>query len=161
MTGTQIGAQLDRNYTTLDITEGRGHSLGETHIDSNGKEYIFVQASAALPQYDAAWRKSTGEAVPMTAALGLTAGKMIVPQVSIAIDTYGWAQYKGQGIVSVLTGAAADVSLYMSGTAGHLDDATLSVNVLGIVLLSAEASSMAACYMDTIVMSPHALDTGS
>ena len=161
MTGTQIGAELGRNYTTADITEGRGHTLGDRHIDTDGKEYIFVIASAALPQYDVAWMKANHEAKPMTAALALTSGKMVIPQLSIAVDTYGWAQYRGQGIVSVIAAAAPDVSLYMSATAGHLDDTTLSINVLGIILMSAEASSMAACYMDNIVVSPHAATAGS
>ncbi len=155
MTGTQIGAELTRDYTTADITSGRGHAVGETHIDSLGKEYTFVQASAALAQYDAVWVKSNHEAIPGTAAAFQTPGRFAVAQVAITLDQYGWVQHRGNAIVSVLGSCNADAGLYMSATAGHLDDLTLSVEVLGIVLLSAEASSMAACYMDHVVISPH------
>ena len=161
MTGTQIGAELGRDYTAADITSGRGHAVGETHIDSDGKEYTFVKASSAIAQYDAVWIKSTHEAIPGTAAAFQTSGRFAVAQVAITLDQYGWVQHRGNAILSVLGSCAANAALYMSATAGHLDDATLSVNVLGITLLSAEASSMAACFMDNVVISPHALSVGS
>ena len=147
--GARVGSSLDI------LTDGRGFSVGDTHDDQRGKRYIFVQASSAIAQFDAVWVKSDHEAIPVTLAIAQTSGRFAVAPVAIAQDEYGWVQCQGACTVSVLASCAANAQLFTSGTAGALDDATLShsqVAVNGIVLQSAEAASNAAAYMDNVVI---------
>lgn len=153
MPGPQIGANPAASATSL--TDGKGFAVGDTYTDHDGKEYVFVQASSAIAQYDAVWVKAAHESIPVTLAASQGPGKFGVAPVAIALDSYGWVQTEGACIVSVLASCAADVTLFTSGTAGALNDATLSVSqniVNGIVLLSAEAASVANAYMSNVTI---------
>ncbi len=131
-------------------------AIGTRHYDnSTGKEYVFVKASAAITQYFTVWIKSSFSAVHGTLALGASGGEFAVAPVAVTLDGYGWMQTMGTGIVKCIGGNAANASLYMSGTAGHIDDATLSVHVMGITLTSAAASSLAPFVMSRIIVNSH------
>ena len=72
-------------------------------------------------------------------------------QIAIAIDTWGWVQRSGACTVSAKASAAPGLELFVSLTAGQIDDATLSVRIMGINIVSAEAASVVTAILDRVV----------
>lgn len=140
---TMIGAKLTEAYTNL--TDGASFGLGDRYVDKNGNEYVFVQASGAVAQYDAVHINSANIAQALTKALGDTGLPVGVAVATLSSASYGWAQIKGLGTVNVLQTCSSSTALYTSGTAGKLDDTTTSqVKIAGVVILANQTQSAAA-----------------
>lgn len=126
--------------------------VGTRYTDHRGYEYIFVHANGAIAQYDCVVIDEAFEAYAITAALAIDHPTAAVAQVALADNDYGWVMTRGIGLVNALTSCAAEVQLYSSGTAGHLDDADASQSaVIGIRLSAAVGgggAAAAACYID-------------
>lgn len=146
---TMIGAKLTEAYTNL--TDGASFGLGDRYVDKNGNEYVFVQASGAVAQYDAVHINSANVAQALTKALGDTGLSVGVAVATLSSASYGWAQIKGLGTVNVLQTCSSSTALYTSGTAGKLDDTTTSqVKIAGVVILAnVTAATATACVMGT------------
>lgn len=139
--------------TTTDIRFDRpGHKVGTRAADHRGYEYIYVHANGAIAQYDFVVFDETFEGYQGTKALAEDHCSVGVAQVALADNDYGWVMVKGVGEVNALTSCAAEVQLYTSATAGHLDDADASQHaVIGIRLSTAVGGGGAdsvACYLD-------------
>lgn len=140
---TFIGAKTDDTFTTT--TDGRMFSLGERYVDSNGKEWTFVKASAAIAQYDVVTYDETFSTVvaPLGTANDARGDSVGVAAVAFASGAYGWLQIRGVCTMNVLASCAANVRLNTTGTAGSLDDdgTATSMAVDGIYLTTARAAS--------------------
>ena len=124
------------------------HAPGTRVAGSDGTEWIYVQAAAAIAQYDyvtvdEAFRASAGTKAAVDA--GHSIG---VAQAGFAKNAHGWVATGGQGAalrVNVLARCAADGPLYTTAKAGKLDDSSSSqTKVAGIVITAAAGAAAAA-----------------
>jgi hypothetical protein len=105
-------------------------------------DFIYVQASASIVQYDAVAIKHGYKAAPLTVTNAATAVEVGFAQVAVGTkDSYFWAMKQGRPIVRCAIAVAANAVLYASGTAGVLDDASSSVLVQGIVAVTQVTNS--------------------
>ncbi len=122
---------LTWNETTAPIAVG-------TRVDlDDGGTALFVQAASTVSQYAAVLVYGDNTVVPITttnAAQGTaTTTRVGFAQTSLASNNYGWVQLSGRPVVKLAQACADSVLLYTTGTAGVLDDATISGScVVGI-----------------------------
>lgn len=138
--------------TTADTRfEVGGFTLGQTAVDADGNEYIYVHAAGAITQYACVAIDSAFEAAMLTHALAVSEARFGVAQVAFADNDYGWVLIKGSGSVLALALCATDVQLYSSGTTGYVDDAdiTSSRPIIGLRLNATVggANAAAACVL--------------
>jgi hypothetical protein len=146
------GIDLDATSTTKEFALG----AIVTGTDSSGSyaaEYKYVKASAAIAQYAVVKIDDDGTAAELdTTTSGVEPTAVGVAQVAFAQDEYGWVVVSGNGTVQAISGgsAAADVAIYTTTTAGHVDDVSSnSDKILGLKLTSAESGGVATFYAAT------------
>jgi len=133
--------------TVANLTDGKAFGLGDRLDSHNGNTYVYVQANGAIVAYDAVGIDENFQAAKLTKTMTDAGWKIGVAQVGFADDEYGWVAVRGSSSlkVKVLGACAADASLYTSGTAGSLDDASTSqTRIDGIVILTAAATAATA-----------------
>jgi len=115
----QIGFDPSQTYTSAErLATGKGWAPGSVTTDRLGNEWLFVQASAAIPQYQVIRvLASANQAAPFTSAgVAGTAGAVkayaVSASASIASGSYGWVMTKCRNAGS----AAVKVSASATGT---------------------------------------------
>ena len=141
-TAPLAGARIDSPSSAAE------HALGTRVSGTDGTEWIYVRAQAAIARYDYVTVDESFRARAGTKA-AVDAGHAIgVAQAAFASGDHGWVAAGGQGAalkVNVLARCAADRPLYTSATAGKLDDtAGGQTKVAGIVITSAAGAAAAA-----------------
>jgi hypothetical protein len=140
-----IGAKLDDTISASLLTvSGKGFGLGDRYVSNDGTEWAFVQASAAIAQYDVVTLTSAYAAAPLGTANDARGNLVGVAPVAFASTDYGWVQVKGPvANMNVLASAAANVRLNTTGTAGSLDDdgTATTMQVQGIYLTTARGGT--------------------
>lgn len=130
---TLIGVKTDAIVST--ISDATAFGLGDRHQDHAGNSWVYVKASAAFTQGDCVAIKNGYTAAPITDALSKSNPEVGFAQVAFTIDNYGWVQTNGRATyVRVAIDCEPKVPLYVTGTAGVLDDATASSMVAGVVI---------------------------
>ncbi len=145
VTGGVAGINLAE---TTDGTTTNGQNarfrLGQTVTGSDGSRWIYVQAAAAITQYDCVAIDEDYQATPMTKALADAGHQPGFAQVAFDDNDFGWVatHLPGNGSVRVAASCAADVQLYTTGNAGILDDTSASQTLIrGVVIVAAGTSS--------------------
>jgi hypothetical protein len=137
-----IGANPAATTTTAEF------GLGDRHTDHDGKVWTYVQASAAIAQYDVVVFDETYTtlAAPVSTSNDARGDKLGVAAVAFADNEYGWLQIYGPTTLKVLGSCNPHVELTTTATGGSLDDATTSSLVVadGIVTTAASVSAAAA-----------------
>ena len=139
-----VGANTADTYTSTQLTTGgKGFGLGDRYVDASGNEWLFVQASAAIAQYDVVFSSSAYAATTLSTSNDARGNLVGVAAVAFASGDYGWVQVKGPTTMNVLASCAANVRLNTTATAGSLDDdgTVGSMQVQGIYLTTARAAS--------------------
>jgi hypothetical protein len=141
LTDGTIGVDLTRTVagTTTD-GENAEFTLGSSHRGTDNTEWVYVQASAAIGQYDCVAITEDFQATPMTKTLADAGHTPGFAQVAFSDNDLGWVCTNASGNISVnvLASCAADVQLYTTGTAGSLDDTSASQTLIrGVVLVTA------------------------
>ena len=143
--GFAIGASTTNTFTSL--TEGKGFNLGDVVEDGDGKQWVFVKASAAIALYDVVTYDETFTTVvaPLGTANDARGDKIGVAAVAFASADYGWLQIYGPCTMNVLASCVANVRLNTTATAGSLDDdGTSSSMVADSIYLTATRTSSSA-----------------
>ena len=111
--------------TASDSTDAK-FGLGDLYEDQSGNVFVYVKASSAIAQYDAATYDETFTTVvaPVSTSNKARGDKLGVAPVAIASGSYGWLQVYGPCTINVLGSCVANVELTITATAGSLDDAT-------------------------------------
>lgn len=118
-----VGARLNDTYTAATLAaSGKGFGLGDRYVNNLGNEFIFVQASGAISQYDVVQLTAAFAAASLNTAGGLRGNLVAVAQVAFAANEYGWVQVKGPCTMNVKASCAANVRLNTTATAGAPDD---------------------------------------
>ena len=143
MANTLVGAKFDRTLTSDQSTqEGTGFGLGDRYTDSDGNEYVYLSAAAAVTGAGYAVTYTPAFAATMTAtAQALTAlgAPVAIAQAAVAEGSRGWFLVKGFGDVQVSASCAANAVVAATATAGQLDDA-VGKTIERLVLTTARGS---------------------
>mgnify|MGYP001073871007 CR=1 FL=1 len=99
---------------------------GQCAYGSDGREFVYVQSSGALTQYDCVAIDEDFIARPITTTLGAEANSVGFAQVAFTDGQFGWVATKGHdaGVDSLKVrtkdNTAANAALYTSTSAGVL-----------------------------------------
>lgn len=143
-TDGSIGVGL-ATTTAGTTTDGVGalFTLGQKVIGNNGTEWIYVQAGAAITQYDCVLINKSNQAVPITSTLATQASgssnhTVGFAQVAFADNDFGWVALKGAGIsCRGVALASGDVRLFTTATAGVLGTSSAGVLINGVAFVTA------------------------
>jgi isopentenyl phosphate kinase len=131
-TSGTLGVEVSATPTTAEF------DLGTRVTGTDGTEWVYVQASGAITQYDAVGIDEDYQAAALTKAIADDGHAIGFAQVAFADNDYGWVATRGSNIsVRLAANCAADVALYTTATAGVLDDASTSqTNIDGVVAVA-------------------------
>ena len=127
-------------------------AVGTTTLGNEGSEWMLVQATSTIAQYDACIIINTSSAtgasigaVPVTTTNAATSQRLCFAQTAITSGLYGWVAMKGNSIrVKCAIACQPAVPLYTTATAGVLDDAVVTAGYcLGVVIMSSATSASA------------------
>lgn len=137
----------DLTTSVADLTEGKGHGLGD-RITDRGDEYVFVQANGAITAGDIVIISEAYQAdqLDTTSSGGAIGDAVGVAKVAMADNEYGWVQIYGTYTdANVATGATANTVLNSTSTAGRIDDDATSGSetITGLYATETAASNAA------------------
>ena len=141
-TAPLAGARIDSPSTAAE------HAPGTRIAGSDGTEWIYVRAAAAIARYDYVTVDEAFRARAGTKATVDSGHAVGLAQAAFAQGAHGWVATAGQGAalkVNVLARCAADKPLYTTSRAGKLDDADAGqTRVAGIAITAAAGNAAAA-----------------
>ncbi len=139
----RLGAQA-----IADASATQKHYLGEIAeaVDdtNNGGvgQFIYVQASNSITQYDAVAIKGSYKCAPLTITNGKLAIEVGFSQSAVGTkDSYVWVQKQGRPIVRGALATQPDVPLFASATGGVLTSVSTSVHIQGILAITQVTNS--------------------
>lgn len=137
----RLGAQ-----PIADTSTTAKHALGERVMARDSAlfdaEFVYVQASNSVAQYDAVAIKHGYKIAPLTITNAKTAVEIGFVQIAIgAKDSYAWVQKDGRPIVRCALATQPDVPLYASATGGVLTSVSTSAAIMGIVAVTQVTNS--------------------
>lgn len=140
-----VGASDDIHATAL-------NTLGTKTKDAAGNEYIYLKGVGSLVQYD--W-VTFDEAHVTIRAIANAQGRVAIAQAATLSGQYGWFLIYGTGLGTALTAFADNGKVYLTGTAGAVDDTDVAgdavIGAIGRSILSGTTASFELNY-------PHVLD---
>ena len=130
------------NILTVDSSDIEG--VGTRAVDDSGNEYIYLQGTASVVAKD--W-VVYDEGFTTTRLTANEVGPVAIAGTAIVLGQYGWFQVYGvaQGNSDTIS---ADSSLYIDGTAGRVDDLSVSGDlVLGAYSMTDAVSNVATVFI--------------
>lgn len=148
--GSQAAAEdTDAVHTTLQ------HPLG-TRAVNGGNEYIYLQGVASTVATD--W-VTFDEAHLTTRAVANGQGRVAIAMAAVVASSYGWYQIYGSATGNALAGFADNGSVYLTATAGSVDDADVAGDaVIGAIGRSAVSGGDATFELNYPVVQNIAID---
>jgi hypothetical protein len=138
---------INPTETVTDLTQGRGYNPGDLG-ELQGKQYVYVKASANISQYDVVTFDETWitTVAPLSTSNDARGDKIGVAAVAITSGDYGWLQIYGPCIFKTASACVANVELSTTSGAGVLDDATTSSLMVAdnMVVTTAHSASLVA-----------------
>lgn len=105
-------------------------------------EFMYVQASNSVAQYDAVAIKDSGKIAPLTLTNAQTAVEVGFAQIANGTkDTYMWVQKGGRPIVKCALATQPNVALFATATGGVLSSASSSALIQGIMAVTQVTNS--------------------
>ena len=115
---------------------------GTRAYDTSGNEYIYLLGVASTAANS--W-VTFDEAHTTTLAVANAKGRVAIAMAATIADKYGWYQIYGSATGKVLTGFADNGAVYLTSTAGSVDDADVAGDaVIGAIGRSAATASLTA-----------------
>jgi len=132
---------FDADTTTVDST--LRHKLGARARTEDGNEYIYLQGVASVVLGD--W-VTYDEAHLCTRVSANGVGPLAIAQAAVVASRYGWFLIHGYtasaGAISG-GGCAADVAVYLTATAGLVDDVDVAGDaIIGALSRVSESSAL-------------------
>lgn len=157
VTDGKIGIDLTATYasTSAGSTSMFPVTTGTQVSTSNNGRYIFARAESDIAAFDAVIFSTYADsasltpilrAVPITTTNAAALGYSMVgfAQNAITSSYYGWIALNGTVRVKLLVGCNPKVPLYTTGTAGSLDDTTVSAGYIQGIVANTSATSASA-----------------
>lgn len=139
ITSSLVGVDIN-NYSSSAM-----FAVGTQVFGTNGSMFEYVNTLSAIPAYQLVViddANNASNATTTNAATGLS--RLGVAQISIAVSCYGWVQRQGLMLVSAAANCDNGVLLFTTGTAGVVDDATVSnCLVLGLMTMTTISNATA------------------
>lgn len=130
--------------------------VGTKAKDKDGNEYIYLQGVASTVAND--W-VTFDEAHLTTRAVADAQGRVAIAMAAIVANEYGWYQIYGQATGNVLAGFADNGKVYLTATAGSVDDTDVAGDaVIGAVGRSAISGSSATFELNYPMVQDLAID---
>lgn len=151
ITDGSIGINLD-SPASADVFNGsrpQQATLGQTAEGSDGTEWKFIVAGAALSRGSIVAVDANNKAMPVTATTTLMGLPLGFAQTAFTTSQFGWIAMRGNNIwIRIIDGLASPnaVPLYTTDTAGALSTATASASqfqVFGVFMTTAVAGTTA------------------
>lgn len=135
-----LGVNLNSTETTKRLPLG---SIVQALDETRGSaEFVYVQFSNSVAQYDAVAIKDGYKTVPLTIANGKTSVEVgFADGAAAAKDSYGFVMKGGRPIVRVANGTQAAVPLFATAAGGVLDDVSSSVVIQGVQAVTTVTNS--------------------
>jgi len=157
ITDGKIGVDLTATYasTSAGSTTLFPVTPGTRVNTTNNGVYVFARAESTINQFDAVIMSTYADsasstpvlrAVPVTTTNAAALGYNMVgfAQTAIASSYYGWIGINGVLQVNLLVACQPKVPLYTTGTAGKLDDTTVSAGYIQGIVANTSATSASA-----------------
>ena len=128
--------------------------LGTRKRSVNNKEFIYLSGVSSLVAEDVV---VFDESFATTRAIADEVGPVAVAMAAVDATTeYGWFQIYGVATVDAATTVAADKQLFLTSTAGRVDDADVAGDaIIGMYSMAAAASNSMSVWLNY----PHVADT--
>lgn len=139
-----VGQRLTEVFTASSSPNGFG--LGDVVTDHDGKEYVFLQASATITGKGYACFVTTANLATMVSTSNDARGNLVaVAPAAMSAGERGWFQRKGFCEVYAAASCAANARVNTTATAGVLDDdgTTGAMAIDGLVLTTANGGAAA------------------
>lgn len=140
-TSGMIGTEVTQTQTAA---EGEAFAVGTHVLGSDETEFVYIECTGAIAQFDCVAIDEDHNALPITNALAAAGHGIGFAQIAIALGEFGWVATRGSNIsVTVAASAAKDVQIYTTATAGSLDDTATSTATLlrGVVLATTNGTA--------------------
>ena len=119
-------------------------ALGTVQPLSDGGHAIYVKALSELSAFAACAVYADGTAQMLTTTFAANCKRVAWAQTSVPSGNFAWLQAGGSFRANLLANCAPNVPLYTTGTAGALDDATVSGGLIGGVINTVSISNATA-----------------
>ena len=132
--------------------------LGTRKRDVDGKEYVYLEGVASTVANEAV---VFDESFATTRTVAASVGPVAVSQSACVASNYGWYQIYGNSTVKTDASVATDTQIYVTSTAGDVDDADSSTDaIIGMYATAADDSAAAttAVWLNYPHISPAAID---
>lgn len=125
--------------------------------DLGAGEFIYLKGVASTVVGSVVTYDSASFATALGAANAV--GNVAVAMAANVADTYGWYQITGKSAMKVLASFAADAAVYLTATAGSVDDAVVAGDRIhrALSLTAIDTPSTGLAYVD--IERPHVDDT--
>lgn len=130
---------ININYPVTDVHDSAHHTLG-SRTRKGDDEFIYL---AGVADVDSTHRIVVyDEVYASTLIAGNAVGGVAVFAANIVANKYGWAQIFGSCAFGTTDAIATDKAMYIDATAGRVDDATVTGDlVLNMWSRSTDAST--------------------
>lgn len=105
-----------------DVHDAAENPLGTRRFDEDGNEDIYLKGVAACAQGSVV---TFDEAHLTTLAVANAVGRVAVAHAAVVADKYGWFRIYGKVAAKVLAAFADNGKVYLTATAGSVDDAVV------------------------------------
>tara|TARA_R100000687_G_scaffold78755_1_gene72372 strand:+ start:4603 stop:5088 length:486 start_codon:yes stop_codon:yes gene_type:complete len=147
----KLGVKLTE---TISDTSLKRFTIGECVQSQDNSKYMYVRAASSVGQYDAVTILSDNTVAPLTTANASVSRAIGFAQTSIASASFGWVALNGNKLLVNCAANCEDaVMLFTTGTAGVLDDATVTLGAVAGVLTLTTISNATA--VTAIMAYPH------
>src|SRR3990167_2580450 len=114
--------------------------LGTRKRSVDGKEFVFLQGVASA-EADEAVTYQDDDYIAVR-SLANAVGKVAIAQAATTASLYGWYQIYGPSTVQTDASVATNVQMFLTSTAGDLDDADVSGDaIIGMYSTAADNST--------------------
>lgn len=145
----------DATLPTVGPQQNIDFVLGGCLPGADGTEWMFIQASGSIDQYDWVGIDENFQAAQLTKGMADDGWFIGIAQVAFDDNDGGWVAISGANINgNVKASCASDTALFTTSTAGHVDDTSASnTKIDGAVLVATNATS-SATNVEVILTSP-------
>lgn len=123
--GLGLDQAIDATSTTQVYKAGyriRCRDMGTT--DRGEAEFQYGKGITSVASGDACIISSNNDAAIRTVARSI--GQVGIAMAAVVASNWGWFQVRGTAVCNVLANFADDLAVYLTGTAGNLDDAVVT-----------------------------------
>ena len=152
LTGFGQSFQSDTSATA----SSQEFTLGARAFDVSGNEYVYAKGTASVLVNT--W-VTFDEGLNVTRTLADAQGRVGIAMAAIPLNAFGWYQVYGKAIGNVSAAFADNGKVYLTATAGEVDDADVGQDfVVGAIGRSGIAGGSATMELNYPVVQDTALD---